>query len=255
MSLLRSEIQDIPLDGGSLTLGDSAYVSPSASLTEPPIPDSSTYQPGGLGSPRAPLKLPVNHQSSPQTRPPLSSPPSPPPSEAWNYDHYIEQPRAYPHYVRPQDSNSSSGEHRNAGFQVREEDLESGRNVAVDPYTSLGLAPTLLASLSYFFLWLGGLVVLLLEKKNLFVLFHAWQSLVSGTIAFIIQFVFIWSETMYSLLWLVYLVFTFAMVVKVLNDAPSQRLFKLPYIGTWCEHRAINKIHYHSGVGNSSYRS
>jgi uncharacterized membrane protein len=110
------------------------------------------------------------------------------------------------------------------------EDVESGgRNVAVDQYTSVGVSAALLGALSYFFLWLGGLVVMLLEKKNLFVLFHAWQSLVSGAIAFVLQFIFIWSDTMYSLLWLLYLLFTFGMVVKVLNDAPSQRLFKCKY--------------------------
>lgn len=104
--------------------------------------------------------------------------------------------------------------------------MSSGRHIAAEQFTSIGFAPPLLASLSYFFLWFGGLVIMLLEKKNLFVLFHAWQSLVSGSIAFVIQFIFIWSNTMYSLLWLVYLLFTFGMIVRVLNDAPSQRLFK-----------------------------
>jgi hypothetical protein len=46
--------------------------------------------------------------------------------------------------------------------------------------TSIGLSPAVAAGVGYLFLWLGGAGLVVLEKKNLFVLFNGWQSLVLG---------------------------------------------------------------------------
>lgn len=79
---------------------------------------------------------------------------------------------------------------------------------------------------AYFFGFLGGALVVILERKNLFSVFHGWQSMVVGVLAFVVQILFVWSKTMYRILWVLYLVFTIFMLVRVLMDAPSQRLFK-----------------------------
>lgn len=50
-------------------------------------------------------------------------------------------------------------------------------------------SPMVCAMLCYLFCWLGALIVLLLERKNLFTLFHAWQGLAAGTFLFILQLV------------------------------------------------------------------
>jgi len=91
---------------------------------------------------------------------------------------------------------------------------------------------------------------MIFERKNLFVIFHAWQSLVCGIIAFIIQMLFVWTKTMYTLFWISYLLFTFFMIVRVIKDGlpPTQPLLKVPIIGDWCEQRALNKIQYHTGT-------
>lgn len=66
--------------------------------------------------------------------------------------------------------------------------MEEGRAfVATETYTSIGLNPALLAILAYFFGFFGSLIIMILERKNLFVIFHAWQSLVCAVLAFVIQ--------------------------------------------------------------------
>lgn len=101
-----------------------------------------------------------------------------------------------------------------------------GVNFSPDKTSSLGVSPALLSIFAYFFTWLGGLIILFLEKKNIFVLFHAWQSFLVGLFAFVIQLMFVWSNTIYTLLWIVYLIFTFVMIIKVLSDSETQTISK-----------------------------
>eukprot|EP01119_Soliformovum_irregulare_P002408 TRINITY_DN12664_c0_g1_i1.p1 TRINITY_DN12664_c0_g1~~TRINITY_DN12664_c0_g1_i1.p1 ORF type:complete len:243 (+),score=7.87 TRINITY_DN12664_c0_g1_i1:64-792(+) len=195
------------------------------SLVDPPIPPTSTYQPPGSPSQRN-----LNVQ--------------------WDYDNYIEPPRgieinqnsyiaphhAKPHYVTPSPDPSDSIT------------IESPR-----VSSAFGLSPALLAILAYFFGFPGGLVVMLLERRNLFVLFHAWQSLTAGALSFVGQLLVLWSSRLYTIMWIAQLIFTFWMCVRVIFDSPTQRLYKLPGIGDWCEYRAHNKIHYHTAQTSSSY--
>jgi uncharacterized membrane protein len=135
------------------------------------------------------------------------------------------------------------------------------------------MSPALLAICAYFFLVIGGLVVSQLERKNRFVLFHAWQSLVTGAFAVMLQFVFIWNGTLNTLCWIAYFIFTVAMMAIVIRDSPSQTithckqkseragvwirirwrrmgsllylsfaLITVPFIGRFCEQRADNRV-------------
>jgi len=125
-------------------------------------------------------------------------------------------------------------------------DMEAGQGFASSQVTSLGYSPALLGILAYIFMALGGLVVMVLEKKNIFVIFHGWQSLVSGLLVLAFQLLLYWNYELQLVIWVVYPLFSLGMIWKVMKDAPSQRLFKLPLIGNWCEHRAFNKVQYHS---------
>jgi len=196
------------------SIENSLYESTTSSLTDPPIPAHATYIPQNSS--------PVTSRVSNST--------------TWDYENYMEKPRgqvAEPRYVSSQESQD---------FPARSFIMDQPQAT----YTSVGLSPVLLTILAYFFGFLGGLVVMLLEKKNLFVIFHAWQSIVVGIFAFVVQIVFVWSKSIYTLLWIVYLLFDFFMIARVIMDAPSQRLFKLPIVGDWCEHRAFNKIQHHT---------
>lgn len=144
---------------------------------------------------------------------------------------------AQPHYLgsiksEPED-NSYYSAAPSKGFISQDNNnntrnIEEGYNNVSDIIapSSLRLSPALLAVLCYFFGTFGGFIIMILEKKNLFVIFHGWQSFACGVIAFIFQLLFIFSSTMYRLLWIVYLIFTFVMIIKVISDAPTQRLTK-----------------------------
>jgi uncharacterized membrane protein len=48
--------------------------------------------------------------------------------------------------------------------------------------SSTGLEPKIACLLAYLFSWLGGLIILLIEKENKFVRFHALQALILGIV-------------------------------------------------------------------------
>jgi len=226
ISVIKSLDADGPFESTSLSdsfsgsdgnsIESSLYESTTSSLIDPPIPPHATYVPQNTASP-VPSRLSN--------------------STAWDYENYIEKPRgqvAEPRYVSP----NSSQDYTARSFVMDQPQTA---------FTSLGISHPILASCAYFFGFLGGLVIMLLEKKNLFVIFHAWQSIAVGVLAFMAQILFVWSKSLYTLLWITYLIFDFFMIVRVIMDAPTQRLFKLPIIGDWCEHRAFNKIQHHGG--------
>lgn len=71
-----------------------------------------------------------------------------------------------------------------------------------DPYglgpTSMGMAPTAAAALSYVFGWITGLIFFLSEKTNKYVRFHAMQSILMS-VAWTV-FVIIWYVVMFIVL-------------------------------------------------------
>jgi len=108
--------------------------------------------------------------------------------------------------------------------------------------TSLNFNPTFLAGLSYLFGCFSGGIIFFLEKKNVFVIFHAFQSLLCGLIAFCLQLLFVWNSFMYRLLWIIYIAFIFVMIYIATKDAAKQTLFKIPFIGDIAENRARQKV-------------
>ena len=58
--------------------------------------------------------------------------------------------------------------------------------------SSTGMEPKIAVLLAYLFSWLGGLIILLIEKENKFVKWNALQALILGICEFIIMIVFFW---------------------------------------------------------------
>jgi len=232
---LLSEAKGISFDDQSASVMESMNLSSSTSSFsgEPPIPHNATYLPATVNQVSSNTGSTSKSNSSTDSQ--------------WDYDNYLEKPRGHiaePKFLNPQQQEGSA-----RGFSVENDShLEGGVPfTSSENFTSIGLSPVLLAVLAYFFGWLGGLVIVILERKNMFVVFHAIQSLTCGVLAFIIQIVFVWSKTLYTLLWIVYLGFTAFMIFKVVKDSATPNvLFKLPGIGDWCEERALNRIQ--SGV-------
>ncbi|MDB6154593.1 MAG: rane protein [Chthoniobacteraceae bacterium] len=111
--------------------------------------------------------------------------------------------------------------------------------------TDSGLSPHVAAGIACIFSLIGGIIFLLLEKKNAFVRFWAMQALLLGIVAFgaavlfpIAHFILahlpLIGGLMAFLLWLLYLFFEIAWVVVYLMTiikAFSGREWELPWLG------------------------
>lgn len=100
--------------------------------------------------------------------------------------------------------------------------------------TSMGLKQHHAVALSYAFVWVSGLIVFLVEKKNQLVRFHAMQSLIlfagGGIVSLILgQLPFLWVLT-YPLNFALFI----AWLILLIN-AFQGRYFKLPVIGDYAE--------------------
>lgn len=134
-----------------------------------------------------------------------------------------------------------------------------------DPYglgpTSMGMAPTAAAALSYVFGWVTGLIFFLSEKTNKFVRFHAMQSImlsVAATVIVIIWYVIVFMVfagsaattsgavaagagtiflIMSCLMWILMLGF-FILWLICLIQAATGKWFKIPFIGGFAARQA-----------------
>ncbi len=104
-----------------------------------------------------------------------------------------------------------------------------------------GLQPNLAAALASFFLLIGGIVFLLVEKKNQYVRFYAMQSVFFGAIwvilSFALAFIAIVLHGIPLIGWLLYLVGILVRLallvgwIVLIIKAYSGKEWELPYLG------------------------
>ncbi|KAM9963596.1 hypothetical protein ACTFIW_006829 [Dictyostelium discoideum] len=95
-----------------------------------------------------------------------------------------------------------------------------------------------ISSLSYI-TFIGAAIVLINQKKSVYIQFHAYQSfyISMGVIGF--QFLLIWSDILSIILWSLYLLFTIFMFLKVsFGGYGNSTIYKLPIIGNLSEQKA-----------------
>ena len=100
--------------------------------------------------------------------------------------------------------------------------------------SSVTLDENILAALAYFFGYIGGFVVLLIEKENKFVRFHATQSIFT----FLPLQVFVWvlrslaaGQLLASPIWTLWLILVILLIIKAYNGEK----YKLPIVGDLAE--------------------
>jgi uncharacterized membrane protein len=108
--------------------------------------------------------------------------------------------------------------------------------------TILGISENLEGLIAYAAGWVSGLVLLLLEKENQFVRFHALQSLVTflglTIVSAVVSIVIPVLGLMISgLLWLAGLALWILLMIK----AYQGEKYKLPKIGDFCEQQLAKK--------------
>jgi len=101
--------------------------------------------------------------------------------------------------------------------------------------TALGLSPELTAALAYVFSFVGGIIVLILEKENRFARFHAMQSIfmsvsflalsvVAGFIPFVGWLVALFIPIVWFIAW----------VIAIIKSAQGE-YYKFPVIGEYAD--------------------
>ncbi len=109
--------------------------------------------------------------------------------------------------------------------------------------TSIGLEPNIAGAISYF--WVVGLIFFIIEKKNRFVRFHAFQALawgvalvLAGVVLDILDNFFFAFGLIGNLLYLVWLVGAIYSAVQAYNG----KWFKLPVVGDMAYKNAMNWV-------------
>lgn len=107
-----------------------------------------------------------------------------------------------------------------------------------------GLDEKWAAFLAYLFMFIGGIVVLVLEKENKFVRFAALQSTVVFLVFFVISLVLGILSNLWGIGWIFGLarwavgVTTFVTWLYLIITAASNRAVKLPIVGDICWEQA-----------------
>lgn len=97
--------------------------------------------------------------------------------------------------------------------------------------------PKVLACLCYFFGIIGGVVGVVFEKKDAYVLANAWQSVFVGIPCCLICLCFSWISIVAIILWCAYAAVGIALAVCCIA-VPYPRIFHLPCVGNWAIKRA-----------------
>ena len=93
----------------------------------------------------------------------------------------------------------------------------------------------LVALLCYLGMWLTGIIFLIAEKKDRFIRFHAWQSIITFGGLTIIEFIFAPLVPIIGVLvTILMLVLWFILMIR----AYQGQAYKLPLVGDWAESQA-----------------
>ena len=101
--------------------------------------------------------------------------------------------------------------------------------------TGSGLEPHLAATIAYLGGAITGIVMLVLEKQDRFVRFHAMQSTITFLSVAVLHFILLGVPLIGWALYLPFVVGIFALWVFLMMNAFQGKMYKLPYIGDFAE--------------------
>jgi uncharacterized membrane protein len=117
--------------------------------------------------------------------------------------------------------------------------------------SSTGMSANIAALLSYLFLWITGIIFVVIEKKSTFVKFHAWQSIMVFGVLTIAQIVFsgilvaigvatfspgliAFAGVIGALIWILMVILWIILMIM----AGTGKMWKVPGAGNWAEKMA-----------------
>jgi uncharacterized membrane protein len=175
--------------------------------------------------PQQPLDVYGQEEKPQSTYPQQDSVPYRSPSPEQSYEQQLQQQQYYGQ--PPRDGQQPYG------YQQPSASVFQGD---VNPFerTYMGLKARPAAVLSYLFLWVGGIVFIVLEKENRFVRFHAMQSLLFFGLLSIIQWVCSYLPFFGAIGSALGIVMFIGWIVLMVT-AGKGRYYKLPLIGDYAE--------------------
>jgi len=126
---------------------------------------------------------------------------------------------------------------------------EGGNNPGAQ--SSTGMSANVAGLLCYVAAWITGIVFVLLEKKSTFVKFHAWQSIMTFGVLFVVQIIvgvilsaiavatfspglLIFTGVVSVIIWVAIVGLWIALMIT----AGTGKKWKVPWAGNWAERRA-----------------
>ena len=101
--------------------------------------------------------------------------------------------------------------------------------------SSTGMSANVAGLLCYVGLWVTGIVFVVLEKKSIFVKFHAWQSIITFGVLTVAYLILRWIPFIgWILSILIYTLIAILWIILIIQ-AGTGKMWKVPLAGDWAE--------------------
>jgi uncharacterized membrane protein len=101
--------------------------------------------------------------------------------------------------------------------------------------SSTGLSANVAGLLCYVAGWITGIVFIVLEKKSIFVKFHAWQSIMTFGVLTVASIILSLIPIIGGVLGTIIGVLGFILWIILIIQAGTGRMWKVPWAGDWAE--------------------
>ena len=101
--------------------------------------------------------------------------------------------------------------------------------------SSTGLSANVAGLLCYVIGWVTGIVFLVLEKKSTFVKFHAYQSIMTFGVLFVVSLIFSWIPNIGWIIGTLIGILSFILWLILIIQAGTGKMWKVPWAGDWAE--------------------
>jgi len=106
---------------------------------------------------------------------------------------------------------------------------------APEAESSTGMSANVAGLLCYVAGWITGIIFVVLEKKSIFVKFHAWQSIMTFGVLTIAYLIFSWIPFVGWILSILIGILMFVLWIILIIQAGSGKMWKVPLAGDWAE--------------------
>jgi len=101
--------------------------------------------------------------------------------------------------------------------------------------SSTGLTANVAGLLCYVLGWVTGIIFIVLEKKSTFVKFHAWQSIMTFGVLFVVSLIFSWIPFIGWIIGTLIGILSFVLWIILIIQAGTGKMWKVPLAGDWAE--------------------